>query len=152
MQVRLAPCSVHTSNVARPCLTTAHTCSTVTLRKPFFYCYCNHTHECNFAHLCVVCLLLTQFLSVSDVIHSHRTRMERENQDLALEQIRLKAAEQRVTVLESIKWATAMEGRFKEETVKKCLPPTVIETAFLVNDGVVHLACSNEFKMTSVPF
>ena len=30
--------------------------------------------------------------------------MERENQDLALEQIRLKAAEQRVTVLESIKY------------------------------------------------
>ena len=29
--------------------------------------------------------------------------MERENQDLAMEQIRLKAAEQRVTVLESIK-------------------------------------------------
>ena len=32
-----------------------------------------------------------------------RTRMERENQDLALEQIKLKAAEQRATVLESIK-------------------------------------------------
>lgn len=32
-----------------------------------------------------------------------RTRMERENQDLALEQIRLKSSEQRVTVLESIK-------------------------------------------------
>ena len=32
-----------------------------------------------------------------------RTKMERENQDLALEQIKLKAAEQRVTVLESIK-------------------------------------------------
>ena len=29
--------------------------------------------------------------------------MERENQDLALEQIKLKAVEQRVTVLESIK-------------------------------------------------
>ena len=29
--------------------------------------------------------------------------MERENQDLALEQIKLKAAEQHVTVLESIK-------------------------------------------------
>ena len=39
-----------------------------------------------------------------DIALSCRTRMERENQDLALEQIRLKAAEQRVTVLESIKW------------------------------------------------
>ena len=29
--------------------------------------------------------------------------MERENQDLALEQIRLKASEQRVTVLEGLK-------------------------------------------------
>ena len=34
-----------------------------------------------------------------------RTRMERENQDLALEQIRVKAAEYRTTVLESIRWS-----------------------------------------------
>ena len=42
--------------------------------------------------------------------------MERENQDLALEQIRLKAAEQRVTVLESIKWVERGKrgGRKKE--------------------------------------
>jgi ATPase family AAA domain-containing protein 3A/B len=32
--------------------------------------------------------------------------VDRENQDLTLEQIRLKAAENRVTVLESIKWAS----------------------------------------------
>ena len=37
------------------------------------------------------------------VLLSLTTKMERENQDLALEQIKLKAAEQRVTVLESIK-------------------------------------------------
>ncbi|KAL5491670.1 hypothetical protein EMCRGX_G017002 [Ephydatia muelleri] len=40
-----------------------------------------------------------------------KTRMERENQDLALEQIRLKAAEQRTTVLESIKAGGVLIGQ-----------------------------------------
>lgn len=34
-----------------------------------------------------------------------RAKMERENRDINLEQIRLKAAERRKTVLESIQWA-----------------------------------------------
>ena len=46
----------------------------------------------------------TQYhLHVLQLCLTLRTKMERENQDLALEQIKLKAAEQRVTVLESIK-------------------------------------------------
>jgi hypothetical protein len=35
-----------------------------------------------------------------------KAKVDRENQDLTLEQIRLKAAENRVTVLESIKWVS----------------------------------------------
>lgn len=33
-----------------------------------------------------------------------RAKAERENRDITLEQIRLKAAENRTTILESIKW------------------------------------------------
>jgi ATPase family AAA domain-containing protein 3A/B len=42
---------------------------------------------------------------------SGKTRMERENQDLALEQIRVKAAEYRTTVLESIRAAGSLIGQ-----------------------------------------
>ena len=63
------------------------------------HCMCTHVPTCitqPHAHFHVYNIMC-------DIALSYRTRMERENQDLALEQIRLKAAEQRVTVLESIK-------------------------------------------------
>lgn len=52
---------------------------------------------------CGYCYIYCAWASIIAYHFTFRTRMERENQDLALEQIRLKAAEQRTTVLESIK-------------------------------------------------
>ena len=45
------------------------------------------------------------------VLLSLRTKMERENKDLALEQIKLKAAEQHVTVRVSSKGFRVVEGK-----------------------------------------
>ncbi|CAI8052134.1 ATPase family AAA domain-containing protein 3-A [Geodia barretti] len=61
---------------------------------------------------------------------SGKTRMERENQDLALEQIRVKAAEYRTTVLESI--------RSPPPSLRLTLPSTLRPTLLSLSTTIYH--------------